>query len=74
MADRSLQKEILDHLKNLPIEKQRRVLDFARTLAKPTGKEGKDFLHFAGAINAEDLEIMSHTIQQGCEQINIDEW
>jgi hypothetical protein len=74
MSNQSLQKEILDQLSKLPIEQQRQVLDFARTLAKPIGKQGKDLLHFAGGINAEDLKLMSQAIEEGCEQVNINEW
>lgn len=74
MANQSLQEEILDQLDQLPIEHQRQVLDFARALAKPIGKPGKDLLYFAGGINAEDLRLMAQTIEQGCEQINTDEW
>jgi hypothetical protein len=74
MADQSLQKEILDHLNKLPIEQQRQVLDFARTLAKPVGKHGKELLHFAGGIDPEDLKLMSQAIEQDCEHINSNEW
>jgi len=42
MTNQSLQEEILDQLDKLPIEQQIQVLDFARTLAKPVGKPGKD--------------------------------
>ncbi|HJQ67458.1 MAG TPA: hypothetical protein VKA70_00690 [Blastocatellia bacterium] len=74
MANQSLQKEILDHLNKLPIEQQRQVLDFTRTLAKPVGKQGKELLHFAGGIDPEDLKLMSQAIEQDCEQINSNEW
>ena len=74
MTDQSIQKEIRDQLDKLPIEQQRQVLDFVRALAKPVGKRGKDLLCFAGGINTEDLKVMSQAIEQGCEQININEW
>ena len=76
MPDQSLQKQILDQLDKLPIEQQHQVLDFARTLArtKPAGKPGKDLLSFGGAIAIADLKIMSQAIEEGCEQVNINEW
>jgi hypothetical protein len=76
MSDQSLRKQILDQLSRLPIEQQRQVLDFARTLVrpKPAGKSGKELLSFAGSIPMADLNIMSQAIEEGCEQVNIDEW
>ena len=72
----TLQKEILDQLDKLPPEQQRKVLDFARSLsrANPVGKAGKDLLNFAGAVGADDLKAMSQAIEEGCEQINTNEW
>ena len=72
----SLQEDILEELDKLPIEQQQWVLDFARALAltKPVGREGKELLHFAGAIEVDDLNTMAQAIEQGCEQINIYEW
>ena len=74
MANQLLQKEILDQLDKLPVEQQRQVLDFARTLSKPAGKRGKDLLYFAGGISADDLTLMAQAIEQDCEQINANEW
>jgi hypothetical protein len=74
MANLSLQEEILDQLDKLHVEQQRQVLDFARTLARPVGKHGKDLLYFAGGINADDLKLMAQAIEQDCEQINANEW
>lgn len=74
MAERTLQSELLDQLNGLPLEKQRRVLNFARSLAEPNGKPGKEMLLFGGAIDAEDLSAMTKAIENGCEQVNADEW
>jgi hypothetical protein len=74
MANLSLQEEILDQLDKLHVEQQRQVLAFARTLARPVGKHGKDLLYFAGGINADDLKLMAQAIEQDCEQINANEW
>ena len=67
MVNQSLQKEILDQLDKLHIEQQRQVLDFARVLAGPVGKHGKELLHFAGDIKLEDLRLISQAIEQDCE-------
>lgn len=72
----TLQKEILDQLDKLPLEHQRKVLDFARSLSKanPVGKAGKDLLSFSGTIEAEDIKAISQAIEEGCEQVNSNEW
>ena len=72
----TLQKEILDQLDKLPLEHQRKVLDFARSLSKanPVGKAGKELLSFAGTIEIEDIKAISQAIEEGCEQVNINEW
>lgn len=72
----TLQKDILDQLDKLPPEQQRKVLDFARSLSKtnPAGKAGKELLSFAGIMDAEDIKMMSQAIEEGCEQVNINEW
>jgi len=43
-------------------------------LTKPEGRQGKDLLHFAGAINIDDLSLMTQAIERDCEQVNADEW
>lgn len=71
----SIEKDILEELAKLEVEQQRRVLDFARALtAKPIGRRGEELLIFAGAISSEDLGIMTQAIEQGCEQVNLNEW
>lgn len=76
MSDQTIEKQILDQLSKLPIEQQHRVLDFARTLAgtKPAGRSGRELLNFAGTIHIGDLNIMSQAIEEGCEQVNLNEW
>ena len=74
MSERTLQSELLDHLNGLPVEKQRQVLDFARSLVESKGRPGNEVLLFGGAIDAEDLSAMTQAIEDGCEQVNADEW
>ena len=72
----SLEKDILHQLNILGIEQQRQVLNFARALAtnKPVGIAGKELLRFGGTIELQDLNEMSQAIEEGCEQVNSDEW
>ena len=68
--------QVLEQLQALPPEHQRRVLDFARALAAPApaGVPGKQLLRFAGTIPLDDLRRMARAIEEGCEQVNADEW
>jgi len=73
MADISIKDNLMAQIDKLPLELQRRLLDFARTLV-PRGNEGKNLLRFEGTILADDLELMSKTIEEGCEKVDISEW
>lgn len=76
MVDAKIEAELSNCLHNLPIEKQRQVLEFARTLATSNvhGVRGVDLLQFAGTIDESDLDAMSQAIEDGCEGIDPDEW
>jgi hypothetical protein len=71
------EQELHDYLDRIPTEKQRRVVEFARTLAEfPVGHDAvaDDLDRFAGSIDATDLALMSQAIEEGCEQVNSDDW
>ncbi|MDQ7784439.1 MAG: hypothetical protein RDU20_16255 [Desulfomonilaceae bacterium] len=74
--DTSTVDEVLEQLNGLPREMQRRVLEFARTLAQstPRGVPGQELLRFAGSIPMDDVSLMSEAIERGCEQVDIGEW
>jgi len=74
MSD-AVKEQILAQLAGLSEAQQRRVLDFARSLAaSPDRVAGRTVLRFAGAIEEEDLQTMSRAIEEGCEKIDPDEW
>ena len=68
--------QVIDQLKVLPYESQWRVLEFTRTLAVsvPHGISGQQLLRFSGVIPLDDLQLMRLAIEQGCEQVDADEW
>ncbi len=68
--------EISQRLKVLPLEQQRKVLDFILELSDEPPKQypGKNLLQFVGTISKEDLEIMKQAIEEGCEQIDESQW
>ncbi|MFQ5343933.1 MAG: hypothetical protein ACE5F6_20505 [Anaerolineae bacterium] len=68
--------QIIRQVDQLPLDFQRRVLDFAQALALslPRGTPGKQLLRFAGIIEPDDIEAMSRAIEAGCEKVDADEW
>jgi hypothetical protein len=76
MIAQTVEAEIREQLSQLPVEQQRRVLEFARSLvaARVRGVPGKTLLRFAGAINTDDLTAMKQAIEEGCEQVSLNDW
>jgi hypothetical protein len=72
----AIEKELREQLEQLPAAQQRQVLDFARALAakKRQATHGGALTRFAGAIAKEDLALIAAAIDEGCEQVNPDEW
>ncbi len=68
--------EIIEQVKILPDNLQYQVLTFVRTLRTLTqyGTPGKALLQFAGSIPAHDVEEIRQAIENGCEQVDLDEW
>jgi len=76
MMNPTLETEIREQLSQLPLEQQRRVLEFARALVatRVRGVPGQALLRFAGLVDAEDLATMKQAIEEGCEQVQPNEW
>jgi hypothetical protein len=74
--DASIVDKVVEQLKALPQELQWRVLEFTRALSisSPHGVSGQQLLRFAGAIPLDDVRLMREAIEQGCEQVDINEW
>ena len=71
-----LEKALHEQLDRLPLEQQRQVLEFARALAmvEIRGVPGSALSRFAGTIEPEDLNAMTQAINEGCEEVNSNEW
>lgn len=71
-----IESKVIDQLVGLPEDLQVRVLEFAKSLSLGTtrGVPGKDLLDLAGTIPADDLVTIRKAIEEGCEQVEIDEW
>ena len=74
--DASIVDKVVEQLKALPNELQWRVLEFTRalSLSTPHGVSGKQLLRFAGAVPPGDVKLMREAIEQGCEQVDANEW
>ncbi|MFI5399262.1 MAG: hypothetical protein ACHQ9S_27345 [Candidatus Binatia bacterium] len=72
----AIEKELRERLELLPTAQQRQVLDFVRALAakKRQATSGQALSQFAGTIAKEDLVLITEAIDEGCEQVNPDEW
>ena len=74
--DASIVDKVVEQLKALAQELQWRVLEFTRalSLSTPHGVSGQQLLRFAGLIPLDDVRLMREAIEQGCEQVDINEW
>jgi len=73
MTTASIKDNLITQLDKLPYDLQLRVLDFIKALI-PKGVEGKSLLRFEGAISADDLQLMSKSIEESCEKVDTSEW
>ena len=76
MIDPNVQRELQEELNHLDRNQQRRVVEFARSLAATParGVPGKALIRFSGLIGQGDLTRIEQAVEAGCEQVNPDEW
>jgi hypothetical protein len=77
MVDKAIQEALIERLDKLPVNQQRLVLRYATSLQAtelPRGTPVKNLLRFAGTISREDGEAMLKAIEEGCEQVDPNEW
>ncbi len=70
MIDAAIQEALLKEVEQLPPSLQRRVVDFAHSLARtrPRGNQGRQLLEVAGILSAEEAEAMMAAVEEGCER------
>lgn len=76
MINPLIEKEIHTQLQKLSLQEQIQVLNFAKTLAgtMPVGVPGKEMLKFAGILSHEEAKEMLEAIEEGCGQVDLNEW
>ncbi|WP_059001923.1 hypothetical protein [Leptolyngbya sp. NIES-2104] len=72
----SILDEVIEQLRRMPKNSQKRVLEFAKSLNHSTvqGVPGSQLLRFAGVIAPDDIALMRKAIEQDCEQVDMNEW
>ncbi len=72
----TIKTRVIEQLDMLPESLQRQVLEFVQALhvVARRGVPGRQLLQFAGTIPSDDLETIRQTIENGCEQVDLNEW
>jgi hypothetical protein len=76
MIDAAIQSELLKEVEQLSPPLQRKVVDYAHSLAesKPRGTPARQLLEFAGILSPEEARAMMAAIEEDCERIDPNEW
>lgn len=74
MTSQAISSEIIKKLDLLGLNEQNKVLKYIKSLinSKRDGKSG--LLKLAGSLSKEDAEEMIKAIEDGCENIDYNEW
>jgi len=76
MINLEIKKKLIEDLKNLPFDSQKKVQEFAHALliTQSRGKAGKEMVRFSGMLNHEEAGELKKIIENGCEKVDINEW
>ena len=76
MLDAVIQSDLLKEVEQLPPPLQRKVVNYAHSLAQPRphGTPGGQLLKYAGFLSPEEAKAMMDAIEEGCERIDANEW
>lgn len=72
MAATTYEQQILEQIREMNEEQQREVLAFARSMKRPKGISGKEFIERTKdiRIDPEDLKLMQDAIEEWCERVS----
>jgi hypothetical protein len=68
----ALERDLHDQLERLPLEAQRRVLEFARSLE--TEYSGAALLRLAGTMSLEDAVVMQRDVDEEFGRVDLNDW
>ncbi|MCG8460003.1 MAG: hypothetical protein MI919_27290 [Holophagales bacterium] len=72
----AVKEQILNDLEHLSPEQQRHAAQLVRGLVSlhPKGASPEDLLEVSGILDPVSAREMTETIEEGCEQVDLDEW
>lgn len=76
MLNLEIKKKLLEDLKRLTFDSQKKVQEFAHALliTQNKGKAGKELASFAGILTPEDSRELKRIIDAECERVDINGW
>lgn len=76
MIEPAVKEQILNDLDRLPREQQLKAAEFVHSLVSslPKGTAGHNLLRFSGVIDDTSAKEMMEAIEEGCGQVDLDEW
>jgi hypothetical protein len=72
----AVKEQILDDLDRLSPDQQKRAAEFVHSLVSPLPKGASidDLMKVAGTLDDQSAGEMLAAIEEGCEQVDLDEW
>ena len=74
MTQSTIDTQLLTDFHSLEKPQQLDVLNYLKSLLKKDNASNKGLLKLAGSIPSNDLKLMEKAIEEGCEQIDSNEW
>lgn len=74
MSQRTIDTQLLTDFHSLAKPQQLDLLNYLKSLLKKEKPTNKGLLKLAGSISSKDLKLMEEAIEEGCEQIDSNEW
>jgi hypothetical protein len=69
-----LEVELQAEIAGLEPESRRRVLEYVRALKRTRVGTPESIAAYAGAISKDELQLIQAAIDDGCEQVDVNEW
>lgn len=71
-----IKEQILSDLERLAPEQQQRAAELVHGMVSPEikGVSGRALMHFAGTLSDSSAQEMMSAIEEGCGQVDSDEW
>lgn len=74
MLSKAFEHEFLKSLSLLSKEQQNKVLSYINALLRTKNSSQQELLQFAGSIDPKEIQEISRAIEEGCENIDKNEW